>query len=202
MLTRIAITAALASLALATPALADRAANAPIQAPKTVRSHHVAFTLPGDSWLQEFGGFGGDFGHYRLTTTVAGGGECTLTATVIARWRTGPLRSTNGRVRLSAKDELVVRRQGRNGAVRWWSGRRGSNGASALGSQRLPARLAKGTRRHLEHRVTIQHFAAQPQDYEACFALGRTVSVGVAQTLRVAGGPPSISEPSIDVRAP
>jgi hypothetical protein len=201
MLTRIATFAALGSLLLATPALADRAGNAPVKAPGTVKSHHVAFTLPGDAWVQEVGAFGGDFGHYRLTTTVAGGGECTVTATVIAKWRVGPLASKRGRVRLSADDELVVRRQGRHGAVRWWSGRRG-NYAAALGSQRLPARLATGKRRHLEHRVTIQNFAAQPQDHDACLALAHTVSVRVAKTLRVVSGPPTVSEPLIDVRAP
>src|SRR5215217_4285736 len=129
MLTRIATVAALGSLALTAPALADRTANAPIKAPKTVRSYHLAFTLPDDTWLQEIGVFGGDFGHYRRKTTVASGGECTLTATVISKWRTGPLVAKGGRVRLTADDELIVRRQGRHGAVRWWSGRRGSNGA-------------------------------------------------------------------------
>ncbi len=104
-------------------------------------------------------------------------------------------------MRLSATDELVVRRQGRHGAVRWWSGRRGNN-IAALGSQRLPARLAKGKRRHVEHRVTIQDFAAQPQDHDACRALAVPVSVRVAQTLRIAGGSPRVSAPSLDVRAP
>ena len=75
---------------------------------------------------------------------------------------------------------------------------RGANGASALGSQRLPARLAKGKRRHLDHRVTIQHFAAQPQDYDACFALGRDVSVRVAATMHVVSGPPLVNAPLIN----
>jgi len=200
MLARLAALATAGSLLLVSPALADRAGDAPIKAPSTLKTHHVAFTLPGDRWLQEINVFGGNpsYGHYRLATSVAGGRPCTLTATVIGKWRVGPLVSRGGRVRLSASDELVVRRQGRSGAIRWWAGRRGANGASALGSRPLPARLAKGSRRHMDVRVTIQHFAAQPADHDACYALGRSVSVEVAQTLRVASGPPVFEGPFVD----
>lgn len=201
MSTGIAVLAALGTLlTAAAPALADRAGDAPLRAPTTLKSHHVAFTLPGGPWLQEINVFGGrqGFGHYRLSTTVASGGDCTLTATVLGTSRRAALRSSRGKVALNSSDALTVRRQGRRGAVRWWAGRRGSNGASALGSQRLPARLSKAGRRYMDYRVTIQHFAELPVDFDACFALARTVSVRVAQTMHVASGPPVSQAPFVE----
>ena len=60
--------AALGSLLLATPALADRAGDAPIKAPRNLKTHHVAFTLPGGVWKQKVGALGGNpaFGRYAL----------------------------------------------------------------------------------------------------------------------------------------
>ncbi|HEV7807983.1 MAG TPA: hypothetical protein VGO80_19355 [Solirubrobacteraceae bacterium] len=203
MTARIAALAAFGALLLAAPALADRAADGPLRAPRTLTTHHVAFTLPGGRWLQEINVFGGaqGLGHYRRSTNVDGGAECTLTATVIAKSRRTALVASRGKVALSAGDALTVRRQGRHGAVRWWSGRRGSNGASALGSQRLPSKLVRNGRRHLDYRVTIQHFAEQPGDHDACYALARAVSVRVAQTMRIAGGPAVSRAPFVDGQA-
>jgi hypothetical protein len=200
MLPRPTALAALGSLLLAAPALADRGGDAPLKAPTTLKTHHVAFTLPGDGWLQEINVFGGPkgYGHYRLVTKVASGGDCTLTPTVLAKSRRTPLHASHGKVALSATDTLTIRRQGRHGAVRWWAGRRGGSDTSVVGSQRLPARLVKGGRRFLEYRVTILHASEQPADFDACYALGRALSIDIAQTLHIASGPPVSRAPFVD----
>ncbi len=203
MSTRIAALTALGALLLATPALADRGGDAPLKAPNTLTTHHVAFTLPGGPWLQEINVFGGPkgYGHYRRTTTLDSGRECTLTATVIAKSRYTPLVARRGKVALSDDDVLVVRRQGRQGAVRWWSGIRRGSDASVLGYQALPAKLVRNGRRYLDYRVTIQHFVDQPVDSDPCYALARGVNVRVAQTMRIASGPPVSETPFVDGQA-
>ena len=200
MRTRTATLTVLGTLLLAAPAAADFTGDAALRAPTALESHHVHFTLLGDPWVQESTTIGGSpsHGHYRIATQMAGGGTCTLTATVVAKSRRLPLVAKDGKVALSPGDTLTTRRSGRHGPVRWWAGRRGSYGAAALGSQRLPAKLVKGGRRYLDYRVTIQHFAEAVAGYDACYALARDVSVRAAQTMQIVSGVPVYRAPVVE----
>ncbi|HUR84110.1 MAG TPA: hypothetical protein VMY78_02095 [Solirubrobacteraceae bacterium] len=62
------VLAAAVALAAAGPAFADRAGQAPLRAPFTLKSDHVAFTLAGGPWGQAFGDSGVNpvFGVYFL----------------------------------------------------------------------------------------------------------------------------------------
>lgn len=203
MSTPIATVAALGSLLLATPALADRAGDAPIKAPRNLKTDHVAFTLPGGPWKQIVGALAGTpaFGRYALDAKLASGSVCNLTADAIGRSSARrPVvkgRTVRLRPRSPNSDLLRFTSQGRRGAVRWWAGTTksalsGGSVAAAGGVQRLPKRLATKRHPYLVYSVTIEH-SAPPADERECAAVARKtgarVARKVARTMHIADGP-------------
>lgn len=195
---------ALAALGLASPAAADRAGVTALRAPLSLKTAHVAFTLPGGPWKQIVGALAGTpaFGRYALDTTLASGSVCNMVADVAARASARPP-AVNGRtVRLNPLSSIstVLRftSQGRHGAVRWWAGTTKNFDAAAGGVQRLPAGLATRSGPYLIYSVTVQH-AVLPRDERECATLVRAKGAGVARrvarTLHIADGPPLATPP-------
>jgi len=204
MFTAILPLAALGSLLFTTPALADRAGDAPIKAPTSSQTDHVVFTLKGDTWKQRLGTLEGTpaLGTYELED----GAGCSLSAKVVGRASTRPpiVRGRTVRLRPSSPSTDVLRpgRRGRNGPVRWWAGTlRSSPGSDSVpgagGVQRLPARLVKNDRRYLVYRVSVTPSSTTAQGSATCAALARRTSLGIARTMHVADGPPVSAPPFI-----
>jgi hypothetical protein len=208
MLTRILPLAALGSLLIATPALADRAGDAPIRAPLTLKTDHIAFTLHGDGWKQRVGALEGTpmLGRYQLDTPLAGGASCTLSASVVARTSAQRpiVRGHTVRLRPSSpsSDVLRVAQEGASAARHWWSGRLKTSPASAsvpaaAGVQHLPARLVVGRRRYLIYTITVQPTATTPAGTPVCAALARETIKRIAQSAHIAPGAPLAEPPFI-----
>lgn len=185
MLTRIGLISALTALLVTTPALADRAGDAPIRAPLMLKTDHIAFTLPGGPWLQLVGDLGGtpSFGSY----LVGGNGlaascstETDVSGKPVARRPT----VKSGVVTLSKATSLRVTSSGSHGAVRWWAGAMKGSAASAVGVQRLPARLATKAKPYLLYSVAVHSDARA-----ACGPFARTTAKSIARTMHVASGP-------------
>ena len=197
------LSAAAGSLLAATPALADRDADGPIDAPRQIDSLHTEFTLPGGPWRQTVGALSGTpvFGSFGYVAKLPSGGDCTIYVSVRADAKR--LHPVVGRrtVRLTPPGSELLRfdQSGRHDGVRWWSGRvLGSSNLAAAGAvQRMPAPLRNDRRRWLVHRIDA-NFAAAPQDEAACRSRMRRTAArtvrSVARTLSVADGPP-IAEP-------
>ena len=155
--------AAVGSLLLATPALADRAGDAPIKAPRNSQTHHVAFTLPGGVWRQKLGALSGTpaYGRYGLGLKLADGTDCSLTADVLSRTSPRPFRARGNTVQLRPFSEfpelLRITSSGKHGAVTWWSGTMDNYDAAAGGTQRLPAALRTKAKPYLNYNVRIIH---------------------------------------------
>ncbi len=194
--------AALSSLLLATPALANRAGDAPIKAPQSLQTHHVAFTLPGGGWTQKLGALAGTpaFGRYGLAIKLADGSTCSLTADVLSKTSAKPFVARGNTVQLrpfSQFPELLhITGRGKNGAVTWWSGTMKNYDAAAGGTQRLPAALRTKAKPYLNYNVRILH--ARPRTNDPCAARARTtgarIARTIARTMQIAPGPP-VSEP-------
>lgn len=206
MTTRIALLAALGSLLLATPALADRAGDAPLRAPLMLQTDHIAFTLQGAGWAQVLGTMEGTpaFGEYALDGKTPSGTSCQLSASVtgVASARRPVIRGRTVNLRPGTRSSAALRvtSQGRHGAVQWWSGTMRDVDAGAGGVQRLPQRLATPKRPYLVYSVTIRS-ATYPEDKGQCAAharrSGARIAQRIARTMRIAGGPPVSRPPSI-----
>jgi hypothetical protein len=201
--TRIASLAALGSLLLVTPASANRAGDAAIKMPLSSKTHHVAFTLPGDVWKQQLGALSGTpaFGRYARDAKLADGTVCTLTADVIAKTSARPFRARGDTVQLrpfSQFPELLhITSRGVHGPVTWWSGTMKNFDAAAGGTQRLPAALRTKAKPYLNYNVRILHPA--PRENDPCAAAARrqgaTVARSIARTMHIAPGPPVSAPP-------
>ncbi|MCA1683294.1 MAG: hypothetical protein LC685_04820 [Actinobacteria bacterium] len=199
---RILAVAALGSLLLATPALADRGGHAPIRAPRVLQSDHIAFTLPGGVWKQKVGALEGNpaFGRYGLDVKLANGSTCNLIADVVGNASKRPLVARGDTVALRPfsqfPDTLHVTSRGRHGAVRWWAGTLENLDAAAGGTQRLPARLRRNGNAYLNYGVRINH--PRPREADPCGATARRagarIARTIARTMHVADGPP-VSRP-------
>jgi hypothetical protein len=195
--------ATLGSLLLATPALANRAGDAPIKAPRNLKTHHVAFTLPGATWKQKVGGGAGTplFGRYGLDVKLADGSVCELTADVLAKTSAKPFAAHGSTVQLrpfSQFPELLhITSRGAHGGVTWWAGTTKSFDAAAGGTQRLPASLRTAAKPYLNYNVRILH--SNPRAGDPCGALARTtgarVARTIARTMHIAPGPPVSAPP-------
>jgi hypothetical protein len=198
------ITAA-ASLLLATPALANRAGDAPIKAPLNSKTHHVAFTLPGSGWKQQVGVSGTPaFGRYARDAQLADGTVCTLIADVVAKTSARPFRASGDTVQLrpfSQFPELLhIAARGKHGPVTWWSGTIPSRAtlfdAAAGGTQRLPAGMRTKAKPYLNYNVRMLH--ASPRAGDPCASIaskqGASIARTIAGTMRIATGPP-VSKP-------
>jgi len=195
MLTRIGLISALSSLLIAAPALANRAGDAPIKAPRTLQTNHIAFTLPGGPWLQLVGQLARtpSLGNY-----LAGGNgvaaACSTWAEVSGKQvQRRPV--VKGRtVRVSNARVLRVTSAARHGAVQWWTGTMKESAASALGVQRLPARLATSGKPYLLYTVTIRSSPSR-KDAARCAPIAATVATTIARTMHIASGPPVARAP-------
>jgi hypothetical protein len=195
--------AALGSLLLATPALANRAGDTPIKAPQNLKTHHITFTLPGGPWKQKVGALSGTpaFGRYALDLKLADGSVCPLTADVLSKTSAKPFAAHASTVQLrpfSQFPELLhITSRGTHGAVTWWAGTMKNFDAAAGGTQRLPANLRTRAKPYLNYNVRIQH--AVPLGSDACAAHARTTGARVARTIastmHVAPGPPISAPP-------
>ena len=195
--------AALGSLLLATPALANRAGDAPIKAPQNLKTHNVAFTLPGDGWKQKVGGLAGTpaFGRYALDLKLGDGSVCPLTADVLAKTSAKPFAARGATVQLRPLSQfpelLRITSRGKHGGVTWWAGTMKSFDAAAGGTQRLPAGLRTSARPNLNYNVRILH--AGPPTGDPCAAPARTtgasVARAIAKTMHIAPGPPVSAPP-------
>jgi hypothetical protein len=183
----------LATLALAAPASADRQGVGRVGAPHLVTTHHVAFTLPGDSWAQVVGGLSGTpaLGWYAFApgpqAPSAAGGHLTVRVSAEVR-RSRPLRrGTEVIIKPGTSAERMrVDRQGANGPVRWWSGTTGRDQPLALGYQRAPRSLDATGSRWLVYAVStdLSYPAVTSGDAVAVAAVRRA-----AATMRLAPGP-------------
>lgn len=203
---RTAATAALATLLLATPALADRAADAPLRAPNMLLTDHVAFTLRGPGWKQLVGTMEGTpaFGLYVVDRELAGGHRaCQLQASVAGYVAARPPAVSGSivRIRPTSQIGLVVyaMSRGRRGPVQWWAGTSKRTAAAAGGFQRLPRRLATKSHPYLVYTVTIWA-DVYPADNGQCAAFARTegarIATRIARTMHIATGPPVSREPT------
>lgn len=193
--TRVALTTALALLIVAPPALADRAGDAPIRAPHMLQTDHVAFTLHGGPWQQLVGDLANtpSFGSYLVGSTGVAA-ACSTEADVVATAvKHGPVVSART-VRVGTSQVLQATSSGRHGAVRWWAGSTKATAASALGVQRLPARLATTGKPYLLYSVTIRN-APPAKDAAQCGLFARTVAKTIARTMHVRSGPPVAQPP-------
>jgi hypothetical protein len=204
--TRLLTLTALGTVLLTTPALADRAADAPIRAPRTLRSHHISFDLRGSGWAQVVGSLSGtpSFGNYAVDTKTPGGTDCQLSASVSAKAsaRRPVVRGNRVQPKPGTRGSAVLRasRRGTNGPVRWWSGTMRDTSAAAVGVQRLPASLATTARPWLVYSVRIDN-SSFPADNADCIAharrAGAAIALRIARTMRIAAGPPVSRAPFI-----
>jgi hypothetical protein len=197
--------AALSSLLLATPALANRAGDAPIKAPLNLKTHHIAFTLPGGVWKQKVGAAGGNpaFGRYGLDFKLPDGSVCQLTADVLGKTSARPFVAHGNTVQLrpfSQFPELLhITSRGGHGGVGYWAGTMKNFDAAAGGTQRLPAGLRTKAKPYLNYNVRILH--ANPRAGDPCGALARKngarVAREIARTMHIANGPPVSAPPFV-----
>jgi hypothetical protein len=203
------LTIAAASLPAAAPALADRHADGPIDAPRQVDSLHTEFTLPGGPWRQVVESPAGTpSGTYVYTATLPGGGQCDLSLTVRAgAKRRRPLVARRTIALQPPGEVLRFDHQGRHGGVRWWSGtvRGSSNVASAWALQRMPGPLRSEQRAWLLYRIDVGQ-QSLPADELACRGRARRTGAravrAVARTLKVADGPAVATPPLFVPGAP
>jgi hypothetical protein len=203
MMVRTLAFAAVGSLLLATPALANRAGDAPIKAPQNLTTHHITFTLPGAPWKQKVGAMSGTpaFGRYALDLKLADGSVCPLTADVLARTSAKPFAAHGSTAQLrpfSRFPELLhITSRGTHGPVMWWAGTMKNFDAAAGGTQRLPAGLRTKAKPYLNYNVRILH--AGPATGDPCAARARTtgarVAHAIASTMHIAAGPPVSAPP-------
>jgi hypothetical protein len=205
MLTRLVTLTTLGTVLLTTPALADRAADAPIRAPQTLQSHHISFELLGSGWAQVVGALEGtpSFGNYAVDTKTPGGTDCQLSASVAGKASARRPVVRGNRVRLSPttrRAEVLARVRGTNGPVRWWSGTMRGTSAATIGVQRLPASLATPARPWLVYVVAVDN-TSFPADNADCAAharhAGAAIALRIARTMRIASGPPVSRAPFI-----
>ena len=195
--------AAAGSLLLATPALADRAGDAPIKAPQNLKTHHIAFNLPGGAWKQKVGALGGNpaFGRYALDVKLADGSVCTLTADVLGKTSARRFVAHGNTVQLrpgsNFPELLHIKFRGGHGGVGWWGGTMKGYDAAAGGSQRLPAGLRTKAKPYLNYNVRILH--PVPRGTDPCAARARTTGARIAHeigsTMHIAPGPPVSAPP-------
>lgn len=182
---------AFATLALsASPAVAQTG-DGPIRAPRVLETHHVEIALPGPGWRQVVGALAGTplLGSYRRELTP----ECSIEVNVsaVATRRAPRQRGRRLTVTPGSKDSLrfTVRRRGRHGSVRWWTGRANDQAlAVVIGSQRLPRSLRTARRPALRTSVGINAFGR-----EGCEQLvgrrAQSTAVRIGRSLRLAAGP-------------
>ncbi|MEA2193239.1 MAG: hypothetical protein QOI73_3360 [Solirubrobacteraceae bacterium] len=196
------LAAATASLLAAAPALADRAGDGPVDAPRTLSTVHSEFTLPGDGWAQSLREGGAPrIGLYVLEVPMPVADTCRLYASVRATSFKRPPQVGRRSVVLhtvpGGRDVLRIDERGGHGAIRWWISKRQADGPEGLAVQQMPAKLRTERRRWLVYRFEVGHGAA-PAAEDACAERarrtgGRTVR-SIARTLRLADGP-AVSEP-------
>ena len=204
------LAAVAASLLAAVPALADRDADGPIDAPRQVDALHTEFTLPGGPWRQVVGALAGtpSSGSYVYTARLPSGGECDVFVGVRADAKQRrPLAGRRTVALQPAGEVLRFDHHGRHGGVLWWSGRvrDSSNVASAWAVERMPEPLRSEQRRWLLYRIDVGQ-QSLPADEHACRARARRTGARAvrraARTLKVADGPPVATPPLFIPGAP
>jgi hypothetical protein len=183
----------LAMLTFASPAVADRQGVGRVGAPHLVTTHHVGFTLPGDSWAQVVGVLSGTpaLGWYAFAAgpqaPTTADGHLTIRVSAEVR-RSRPLRRGSQVIIKpgTSAARMRVDRQGRNGPVRWWSGTAAHDQPLALGYQRAPRSLDATGTRWLVYAVSTELNNPPITDKDAvAVAAVRTA----AATMRLAPGP-------------
>lgn len=152
----------LATLALAVPANADRLGSGPVHNPHVVKTHHVAFVLPGDTWAQVAGALAGtpSLGQYTFAAGPTPPASITGNVTVDVAASVTKLRPTRRGNQVVANPgskaplRVTVDHSGTNGPVRWWSGRITKNEPFAVGYQRAPRSLDPTGKRWLIYEVS------------------------------------------------
>lgn len=198
------ICAAACVLAAAAPAYADRDGDGAVRAPRTLKSTHTEFVLPGSGWGQVVGALAGTpaIGDYAVDLTLAGGATCRVSVAVDTRAQGVYPRVGRSIVRLHPRTGVALRytRSGRHGRVRWWTGTSQGLDAAAAAVQPMPAALRTKNRRYLTTWVSVSHTAA-PTDDEACRArvrrTGARTILSIVRTLKLADGPPISEAPFI-----
>jgi hypothetical protein len=203
LITRPLSAGALATLALAAVAHADRAGTGAVRNPHMVKSHHITFTLPGDSWAQLRGVLGGtpSCGSYVFASgptppiAPSGGIGVSVGATLVMR---KPTVGAGNTLLLPGNNHTVVRvaHHGTNGPVRWWSGTGQSEHLPVgVAYQRAPRSLDPTGTRWLYYTAGVG-LTDPAQRAKADFRRQAANAVlAIVRTVRLAPGPCTTSGP-------
>jgi hypothetical protein len=201
---RIVGASVLATLALTPTAYADRAGTGAVRNPRVVQTHHITFTLPGDSWSQVRGVLGGgpSLGQYVFapgpTPPISPDGVLRVSASAVVVMHTPTAGAKNTLILPGSKHTIVrIAHHGTNGPVRWWSGtvQQPDQSSVVVAYQRAPRSLDPTGKRWLSFRasdgLTDTRLLAAPeirrQSAQAMW--------GIARTFRLAPGPYTTSGP-------